>query len=70
MSDISYKHVDIYLPRNEEELYQIYLTRKARAILLLRKMYIINDHERGELDDEIQKLEEELRNGVYDKDDE
>lgn len=50
----------------------MYLTRKARAILLLRKMYILNDYEdfRGDFDDEIQKLEEELRNGAYDKEDE
>lgn len=46
----------------------MYMTRKTMAIMMLRKMYMFNKY--GDFDDEIQKLEEELRNGVYDKDDE
>ena len=44
-------------------------TRKMMAIMILRKMYILNDYEdfRGDYDEEIQKLEKELREGVYDK---
>lgn len=47
----------------------MYMTRKMTAIFMLRKLYILNQYEdfRGDYDEEIRKLEEELRNGVYDK---
>lgn len=44
-------------------------TRKMMAIFILRKLYILNDYEdfRGDYDEDIQKLEKKLREGVYDK---